>query len=227
MPLSNFIVSGSLTLTPEGQIVFSILSASRSAYDINLPYVNAWFNGMNVQTTPSSILEFADELRAYCTFNGKQDIWSTVNNTGALINWSYYAQAPRPDLVIGTGRPVVNNIVDDIFIQDRILKLSNNIAGFNEYTSRSLPFTYANIFGDDTGNNGVGVINTFFGPSFDGTSDGSSTKSREEILAWFKGVNLQPSSEVMNNYKPYIQAYLLDPRKTIDVNIDIGIFLVK
>ena len=54
-----------------------------------------------------------------------------------------------------------------------------------------------------------------------------SDQSRSEILAWFKGVNLQPTETAKNRYIKYILAYLLDIRKDSDTNIDQGIFIKK
>jgi len=209
--------SGNFKFTDTGEAVIRLLRQRDDAVNKNRDYVLGWFKGMNIQPSSNTVLEFADELQEYVKFGSKRSVWDIDLYTNNLIKWNYYAQVSRPinpyALSIGL---TVTNIVDDAMIEDRILKLDANTIGFATYGDRILSYTYTNIFTSSE-------CTTLFGSAF----DPASQLAREQVLAWFKGVNLQPSNEIIDAYKPYIQAYLLDPRKEIDSNIDIGIFLVK
>lgn len=211
-------------LTADGIRAVNILNQYRTAYDNNVDFVFAWFKGMDVYPKGDAVLEFADELQEYSKLNSKKNLWSSDLNTSEFIKWNYYAQESRTNKVLPSGN-IVNNIVDDSLIEDRILQLKDNTFGFVEYFDRQLIYDYSNVF-----NNGTNILYNdinLFGNTFLSSGEYQSTRSREEILAWFKGVNLQPTQQVLEKYRPYIQAYLLDPRKTIDTNIDVGIFLDK
>lgn len=220
--LSN---TGNYVLTEKGVAAVNLVRQQNTAWETNRDFVLAWFKGMNVNPSPAAVLEFADELQEYSKLYNKKTVLSPELYTGEFIKWNYYAQESRNNIQLPSGT-FVNNIVDDTLIEDRILKLKNNTPGFFEYFDRNLSFDYSNIFNDGQNIQFVD-LNFYFGSTFFSSGEYQSVKSREEVLAWFKGVNLQPSIEVINTYRNYIQAYLLDSRKTIDTNIEVGIFLVK
>lgn len=210
-----FINAGTSTNTPQGDIVLRLLKEKRSAYDNNVDYVFAWFNGMNVNPNGDNIVEFADELKEYVKLTDKKSIWNSIIDTGAMLKWNYYVQTPRPDKSDGTS----GNIMDDTIIASRILGI--NAGNLQVYSNRNDTFTatldYNTIYNDGTN------LETLFGTGFDGTS----FKSKSEVIAWFKGANIQPIPAAVDAYRANIKAYLEDPRKEIDSKIEIGIFLVK
>lgn len=199
--------TGNYKFTPEGDLVVKILRERDNAWIMNQDYVLGWFKGMNIEPGPENVIEFADELQEYVTINNKKSIWGGTINTGEYVKWNYYAQESRPN-----GK----NIVDDQFIQTRILKLKDPLSGHSEYVGRNLTFNYGTLYQN------TAAITAIFG-NFDGTSQEASS----HVLAWFKGVNLAPTQGLVDIYSNYIKAYLEDPRKELDTNIDIGIFLVK
>ena len=214
-------------LTEEAVHAIDLLNKINIAVNANQAQSFAWFKGIDVYPDPENVLEFADELQEYVKFTGKKSIWDETLLTGDYIKWDYWAQESRPDKEILPGSLiVVNNIVDDAFIEDRILSLDANVPGFGEYTFRDGKFTYDDIFITPGPNTPIGGYKQQF-ETLDVNFAPGSERSRNEVLAWFKGVNLQPTNEVKTKYLKYIQAYLLDPRKQIDVNIDIGIFINK
>lgn len=216
-----------LKLTEEAEHALELLNKINIAVNANQAQSFAWFKGIDVYPDPENVLEFADELQEYIKFTGKKSIWDETLLPGEYIKWDYWAQESRPDKPILPGSPiVVNNIVDDAFIEDRILSLDANMPGFGEYTVRDGKFTYDDIFITPGPNTPIGGYKPQF-EALDVNFAPGSERSRNEVLAWFKGVNLQPTNEVKTKYLKYIQAYLLDPRKQIDVNIDIGIFINK
>jgi len=218
--LDQFVIqnsNGEFEWTEAGKAVTQIMKQRDKAWTRNRDFVLGWMRGMNVTPNGNTTLEFADELQEFVKSAQKLSIYSDELSTGKLIKWNYYAQSTRPINSIAYGAGLtVTNIVDDALIEDRILKLDALYPGFTEYGDRTTIYTYLDIFTQSQ-------FNTIFGTSIDPIGQ----VAREHVLAWFKGVNLQPSDNVIEAYKPYIQAYLLDPRKQIDANIDIGIFLVK
>lgn len=208
--------NGDLEWTQRGLAVVDLLEQRDTVWQTNKDFVLGWFRGMDVQPNANTVLEFADELQEYINSGNKLSVWASELYSRGLIKWNYYAQAERPinPFAYSIGL-TVTNIVDDTLIEDRIIKLDAGAVGFQEYADRIINFTYLDIFTQSQCTN-------LFG-SFDPTSQ----LAREHVLAWFKGVNLQPTQAVINAYKGYIQAYLLDPRKEIDARIDIGIFLLK
>ena len=219
--------SPNLKLTEEAEHALELLNKINIAVNANQAQSFAWFKGIDVYPDPENVLEFADELQEYIKFTGKKNIWDETLLPGEYIKWDYWAQESRPDKPILPGSQIlVNNIVDDAFIEDRILSLDANMPGFGEYTVRDGKFTYDDIFITPGSNTPIGGYKPQF-EALDVNFAPDSERSRNEVLAWFKGVNLQPTNEVKAKYLKYIQAYLLDPRKQIDVNIDIGIFINK
>jgi hypothetical protein len=206
--------TGQPKLTQSGSKAATIIRQLNQAIIDNRDYSFGWFKGLNVETTDANAYEFADELREYAKFNAKKSIWDNTLATGNYFKWDYYAQESRATASL--------NIVDTEFINDRAFQIKsseqNGDSNFIEYYGRYQPelFEIYDVYYTVVPTAGIIILP----PPYD-------TLNREHVLAWFKGVNLAPTTAALDRYRERIKNYLTDPRVQPDIKIDVGIFISK
>ena len=213
--------TGQPKLTQSGSKAATIIRQLNQAIIDNRDYSFGWFKGLNVETSSDNAYEFADELREYAKFNAKKSIWDNTLATGNYFKWDYYTQESRATASL--------NIVDTEFINDRAFQIKsseqNGDSNFIEYYGRYQPklFEIYDVYYTIT------QLQTFLDagqlpPIPPAPYD---TLNREHVLAWFKGVNLAPTTAALDRYRERIKNYLTDPRVQPDIKIDVGIFISK
>ena len=213
--------TGQPKLTQSGSKAATIIRQLNQAIIDNRDYSFGWFKGLNVETSSDNAYEFADELREYAKFNAKKSIWDNTLATGNYFKWDYYTQESRATASL--------NIVDTEFINDRAFQIKsseqNGDSNFIEYYGRYQPklFEISDVYYTIT------QLQTFLDagqlpPIPPAPYD---TLNREHVLAWFKGVNLAPTTAALDRYRERIKNYLTDPRVQPDIKIDVGIFISK
>jgi hypothetical protein len=213
--------TGQPKLTQSGSKAATIIRQLNQAIIDNKDYSFGWFKGLNVETTDANAYEFADELREYAKFNAKKSIWDNTLATGNYFKWDYYAQESRATASL--------NIVDTEFINDRAFQIKsseqNGDSNFIEYYGRYQPelFEISDVYYTTT------QLQTFqdAGQQPPIPPAPYDTLNREHVLAWFKGVNLAPTTAALDRYRERIKNYLTDPRVQPDIKIDVGIFISK